>query len=50
MKGIDPIGAEAPATIRAAVAQFFEGSKGDKIATGGFMGEWGEAETRKIAD
>ena len=50
MRGIEPTSAEAPATIRAAVARFFEGSKGDKIATGGFVGEWGEAETRKIAD
>lgn len=50
MRGIEPTSAEAPATIRVAVAQFFEGSKGDKIATGGFVGEWGEAETRKIAD
>lgn len=50
MKGIEPTGADAPATIRAAVARFFEGSRGDKIATGGFVGEWGETETRRIAD
>ena len=50
MRGIEPTEPEAPTTIRAAVARFFEGGKGDKIATGGFVGEWGEAETRKIAN
>lgn len=50
MRGIDPASAEAPQTIRAAVARFFENSTGEKIAMGGYIEDWGLQETREIAD
>jgi len=50
MKGIDPTSADAPRSIRSAVARFFEDSKGDKLATGGLIGDWGEEKTREIAE
>ena len=50
MRGIDPESAEAPKKIRAAVARFFEDSTGEKIATGGYIEDWGAQKTRKIAD
>ena len=50
MKGIDPRANEAPSSIRAAVARFFENTRGDKTATGGFIQDWGETKTREIAE
>ncbi len=50
MSDTDPESAEAPKTIREAVARFFENSTGKKIATGGFIEDWGAKKTRKIAD
>lgn len=50
MREIDPTSAEAPQTIRAAVARFFENSTGEKIATGGYIEDWGAEKTREIAD
>ena len=50
MRGIDPESAEAPQTIRAAVARFFENSTGEKIATGGYIEDWGKQKIREIAD
>ncbi|MDO8839055.1 MAG: hypothetical protein Q7V31_08995 [Parvibaculum sp.] len=50
LHGIDPSSSDAPRTIRNAVAQFFEGGKGDKLATGGLVEDWGIQKTREIAD
>ena len=50
MHNIDPASAEAPQSIRSAVAQFFENSSGMKIATGGFIEDWSIQKTREIAD
>ena len=50
MRGIDPSSEDAPQTIRAAVARFFENSTGEKIATGGYIEDWGEQKTREVAD
>lgn len=50
MREIDPASAGAPQTIRAAVARFFESSTGEKIATGGYIEDWGAQKTREIAD
>jgi hypothetical protein len=50
MQGIDPKSADAPRSIRSAVAQFFEGSAGNKIATGGLIEEWSDAKTREVGD
>ena len=50
LNGIDPKSADAPRSIRSAVARFFEQSKGDKIATGGLIEDWSDAKTREIAD
>ncbi len=50
MRRIKPSSAEAPQTMRAAVAHFFENSSGDKIATGGMIEDWSDARTREIAE
>ena len=50
MSGIDPTGADAPKSVRSAVARFYENSKGEKIATGGLIEDWSDADTRKIAE
>lgn len=50
MRGIDPTSAEAPQSIRSAVAQFFENGSGTKIATGGLIEDWGLQKTRDVAD
>lgn len=50
MHCIDPASAEAPQSIRAAVAKFFEGGSGEKIATGGLIEDWGTQKTREVAD
>ena len=50
MRGIDPASEDAPQTIRAAVARFFENSTGEKIATGGYIEDWGAQKTREVAD
>lgn len=48
--GINPESAEAPSSIRSAIARFFEGNEIDKIATGGFIEEWGETKIREVAE
>lgn len=50
VRGIDPASPEAPQSVRAAVARFFEGGSGEKIATGGLIEDWGEKETRNVAE
>jgi hypothetical protein len=50
MRGIEPSSHEAPQSIRTAVARFFEDSTGEKIATGGYMEDWGDQKTREIAE
>ncbi len=50
MRGIDPASAQAPQSIRSAVAQFFENSAGNKIATGGLIEDWSIQKTREVAD
>jgi hypothetical protein len=50
MCGIDPASADAPQSIRSAVAQFFENGSGNKIATGGLIEDWSAQKTREIAD
>ena len=50
LEGIDPKSVEAPQSIRAAIARFFEGSEDDKATTGGMIEEWGEEKTRKVAE
>ncbi|MEM9091015.1 MAG: hypothetical protein AAGC93_20005 [Cyanobacteria bacterium P01_F01_bin.53] len=50
VRGIDPASADAPQTIRQAVARFFESGTGTKIASGGLIEDWGAQKTRDIAD
>ena len=50
MRGIDPASADAPQTMRQAVARFFEDSAGTKIATGGLIEDWSDAKMREVAD
>lgn len=50
IRDIEPSSAEAPKTIRSAVAQFFENGKGDKMDSGGFIEDWDAKKTRQIAD
>ena len=50
MRGIDPAGTDAPRSMRSAVAQFFDDSTANKIATGGFISDWSTKKTRKIAE
>ncbi len=46
---IDPKGSDAPRSIRQAVARFFEGSTGKKMATGGLIEDWTEDKIREVA-
>lgn len=48
VRGLDPKSESAPKTIRSAIAQFFEGGSGDKMATGGYVDEWG-GKIREVA-
>src|SRR5438874_9568724 len=48
-RGIDPKGADAPKSIRAAVSRFFEGGTGTKMATGGFVEDWSDEKIREVA-
>ena len=50
MRGIEPSSPEAPQSIRAAVARFFENGTGEKLATGGYIEDWGDKKTREIAE
>src|SRR5918996_2798249 len=47
---IAPASEDAPRTIRQAVARFFEDSAADKLATGGYVEDWGDAKKRSIAE
>ena len=49
VREIDPKGESAPKTIRSAIAQFFEDGSGDKMAIGGYLGEWGDEKIREVA-
>ena len=49
VRGIDPKSSKAPNSIRAAVAQFFEGGTGEKLATGGYVEDWGNDKIRDVA-
>ena len=49
-RGIDPASEDAPRAIRQAVARFFEGSAADKLATGGYVEDWGDAKKRSVAE
>jgi hypothetical protein len=46
---IDPKGPDAPKSIRQAVARFFEGGTGNKMATGGLIEEWSDEKIREVA-
>ena len=48
-RGIDPRGPEAPKSIRQAVARFFEGGTGNKVATGGLIEDWSDEKIREVA-
>jgi hypothetical protein len=48
-RGIDPKSEDAPKTIRQAVARFFEGGTGTKLATGGLIEEWSDDKIREVA-
>src|SRR5205085_6535013 len=49
--GIDPMGPDAPKSIRAAVARFFEGGTGaTKMSIGGLIEEWSDEKIREIAE
>ncbi len=50
MRGIEPSSPEAPQSIRAAMAQFFEDGTGEKLATGGYIEDWSAQKTREIAE
>jgi hypothetical protein len=47
--GINPKTADAPRSIRQAVARFFEGSAGTKVATGGYIEDWSDEKIRQVA-
>lgn len=49
VRGIDPKSSLAPKAIRVAVAQFFEGGTGDKLATGGYVEDWSNHKIRDVA-
>jgi hypothetical protein len=49
VRGIDPKSDKAPRSIREAVARFFDPSEGKKIATGGYIGDWGDDKIREVA-
>lgn len=49
IRGIDPKSRMAPNSIRAAVAQFFEGGTGEKFATGGYIDDWSNEKVREVA-
>lgn len=44
VRGIDPKSEKAPRSIRHAVARFFDASEGKKLATGGYIEDWGNDE------
>jgi hypothetical protein len=48
-RSIDPKGDDAPKSIREAVARFFEGGTGKKIATGGLVQDWTDDKIREVA-
>jgi hypothetical protein len=50
-RGIDPKKPDSarPKTIREAVARFFEGGTGEKMATGGLVEDWSNEKIRQIA-
>jgi hypothetical protein len=48
-RAIDPKGPEAPKSIREAVARFFEGGTGKKLATGGLVEDWTDDRIREVA-
>ena len=48
-RNINPRGAEAPQSIRAAVSRFFEGGSGDKLSTGGLIEDWTNDRIREVA-
>ena len=48
VRGIDPQSESAPISIRAAIAQFFEGGSGDKMSIGGYIEEWGTNQISKV--
>ena len=50
MRGIDPASAQAPQSIRSAVARLFENGPGGKTATGGLIEDWSVQKTREVAD
>lgn len=47
--GMDPKSNNAPNSIRTAVARFFEGGTGEKLATGGYVEDWGNDKVREVA-
>lgn len=48
-RGIDPKSNKAPNSIRTAVAKFFEGGTGEKLATGGYIEDWSNDKVRDVA-
>ena len=50
VRDIIPSSTDAPQSIRSAVARFFEDSIGDKIATGGYIEDWGDNKIRDVAE
>ena len=49
LHGIDPKTGNAPDSIRVAVARFFEGGTGKKLATGGYVEDWSKDKIREVA-
>lgn len=49
VRRINPELPTAPRSIRSAVSQFFEHGSGTKLATGGYVEEWGEEKVREVA-
>jgi hypothetical protein len=50
LAGIDPEGAQAPPSIRAAVARFIEKASAELKTTGGRVEDWPDAFSRKVAE
>src|SRR6266851_4474750 len=50
LAGIDPEGAQAPPSIRAAVARFIEEGAAELKTTGGRVEDWPDAFSRKVAE
>ncbi len=48
--GMEPTDPQAPQSVQAAIARFFEDGSGDRTVTGGLIENWGHPRIREIAE